>query len=156
MEREESSRQPRIVYPPHAFAIAVFASIGLCFLSNQSLFSFKAVKYLGAFFSIFGVLLCLWCKKLFSQAETEIKPFEESTAVIEKGPYRFSRNPIYLGMIAAVLGICLQMNDPLPLLAPVLFAVWIHFRFVLPEEKMMREVHGEMYQNYFARVRRWL
>jgi len=152
----EEEIKERKIYPPHVLVISVFASIGLCFLSNRTVFSSPMPGYLGALLSIFGIWLVICCRKLFLKVETEITPFKESTALIEEGPYAFSRNPIYLGMLLVLLGLCLQLNDPLPFLVPLLFFAWVSFYFVLPEEKMMAEVHGEKFKNYCSRVRRWL
>ncbi len=146
----------RRIYPPHVLVFSVFASIVLCFFSNQTIFDSPLPGYFGALFSIFGIWLVAYCRKLFIEFETEIIPFKESSTLLQCGPYSYSRNPIYLGMTFVLLGLCFQLNDPLPFVVPLLFFIWVNICFVLPEEKMMREVYGDEFIKYTGQVRRWL
>jgi len=65
-----------------------------------------AVYFVGDVLILIGMSLILWAVRLFAKAGTTIKPFEASTKMIVSGPYRWSRNPIYLGMVIILLGIC--------------------------------------------------
>jgi len=146
----------RAFFPPHALLLGVLAAVGLCFLSRVRILpSSEASALIGLPLSIFGVCLVLSCAYRFKKAETGLRPFTESTQVLTSGPYQISRNPIYLGMVLILLGVAFSLNKLLPFLVPVLFFVWVHFRFVLPEERMMEEVHGEEFLSYRAKVRRW-
>jgi protein-S-isoprenylcysteine O-methyltransferase Ste14 len=153
---EEVTLTDRRVYPPHVLVFSVFASITLCFFSEIRIFDSPLPGYFGALLSIFGIWLVISCRKLFIEFETEITPFKESSTLLQLGPYSYSRNPIYLGMTLVLLGICLQLNDPLPFLVPLIFFIWVNICFVLPEEKMMREVYGDQFVEYTGKVRRWL
>lgn len=97
-----------------------------------------------------------WSLWLFRRHRTGLLPGGATTSLIEEGPYRLSRNPLYVGLLALHLGIAL--------LVPSLWAVvtlpvsWllVWWGAVRPEERFLRERLGEPYVAYTHRVRRWL
>jgi len=97
-----------------------------------------------------------WSLWLFDRHETGLLPGQATHALIEEGPYRLSRNPLYVGLLALYLG--------LALLAPtfwglVLFpsaVLLVRWGAVRPEERFLRERFGSSYEEYTRRVRRWL
>jgi len=97
-----------------------------------------------------------WSLWLFSRHETGLLPGQATQAIIEEGPFRFSRNPLYVGMLALYLG--------LALLAPTLWGLVLFTAAVLlllwgaihPEERFLYERFGAPYEAYTRRVRRWL
>lgn len=104
-----------------------------------------------------GAFLCiLYCAYIFHKHDTEIKPLEESSYLILNWPYTISRNPIYLCMAIFLIAWCLWLESLSCLIVVVVFVLWIHFRFVLQEEKMLEARFGENYLAYKKRVRRWL
>jgi protein-S-isoprenylcysteine O-methyltransferase Ste14 len=103
-----------------------------------------------------GAALVLYCAGLFSRAGTTIKPFQESSELVTSGPYRFSRNPIYLGMAIALCGIAIALGTLTPWILVVPFVALITARFIRPEEEMLRARFGGAYDAYTRRVRRWI
>lgn len=103
-----------------------------------------------------GVALMLWAATAFRTARTTIVPRQEPSALVETGPYRRSRNPIYLADLMILAGWALVLGAPaaLLLLAP-LFSVLTR-RFVEPEEALLADRLGPAYAAYRARVPRWL
>ena len=93
---------------------------------------------------------------MFSRAGTTIKPFEESSALVTHGPYYFSRNPIYIGLVFALIGVGLAMGTIAPFAVVPIFIWLIHRRFILPEEAMLERTFGAAYAEYERQVRRWL
>ena len=83
-------------------------------------------------------------------------PWKPTTSIVERGPYRFSRNPMYLQLLVATLGAAVMlMNAWIVLLIPV--AMWVLVQFViLPEERYLEGKFGEGYLAYKRRVRRWI
>ncbi len=103
-----------------------------------------------------GVLLALWAERLFAHAGTGVRPFTPSTALVATGPYRLTRNPMYLGMILVLLGgFILGGSLSSFLLIPVFFWL-IHTRFVLPEEDHMAAHFGKDFEDFKQKTRRWL
>ena len=103
-----------------------------------------------------GLALIIWAALLFRRAGTGIVPFSDATALVAEGPYRFTRNPMYLGMAAMLLGAALLLGSLTPFLVIPAFMALIAERFILPEEAMLEREFGERYAAYKLRVRRWL
>ena len=97
-----------------------------------------------------------WSLWLFGRHETGLLPGQATRAMIEEGPYRLSRNPLYVGLLGLYLGLALLAPTFWGLVlfpAAVLLVLWgaIH-----PEERFLHERFGTPYDDYTRRVRRWL
>jgi protein-S-isoprenylcysteine O-methyltransferase Ste14 len=114
------------------------------------------LPWLGAAVFVAGFAVMLWGARTFAAAGTTIKPFERTHQLVATGPYRFTRNPMYLGMAAMLLGAALALGTPGPWLAAVALALTLHFRFIRNEERALVASLGEPYAEYRRRVRRWL
>ncbi len=118
-----------------------------------ALASFKLVGwgiFAGAFFMAWRA------KRRFDVAETPVRPFTESTTVVEEGLFRFSRNPMYLAMMIGMGGFALAIGDGLPFMVVPAFFVLITTQFIVHEEQLMEARFGQVYLDYKSRVRRWL
>jgi protein-S-isoprenylcysteine O-methyltransferase Ste14 len=89
-------------------------------------------------------------------AETNINPFKPTMSIVTAGPYRFTRNPLYLGVTLIYCGLTLIINTwwCFVFLVPVLLL--IHFGVVTREERYLERKFGDSYRQYRARVRRYL
>ena len=76
--------------------------------------------------------------------------------LVVTGVYRYSRNPMYLGMASVLLGLAITVGATTALLVPPVFMAIIEFRYIRPEEEMLRGVFPEEFPAYCQRVRRWL
>jgi protein-S-isoprenylcysteine O-methyltransferase Ste14 len=110
----------------------------------------------GLLFLLSGIVLAASAARLFSKAKTGIVPFSESTKLVVSGAYRFTRNPMYLGMFFCLIGVTLLVNNVLGLLVLLLFFFIIRQKFVLKEEVQMQETFGDDYAQFKARIRRWI
>ena len=112
---------------------------------------------LGAALAVLGAALALWGRLLFAREGTEIRPDSAvNSKLVISGPFAFTRNPMYLGLVALSLGIALWVGAWPMFLAPVaVFATanWVHIPF---EEAKMRRQFGPQFEAYTSRVRRWL
>jgi len=99
----------------------------------------------------------VWAAVLFHRAGTEINPISPTNrALIVDGPYRYTRNPMYLGLALVTLGVAIWVGAWPMFLAPVALFVttnWVHIPF---EETKMHRQFGASYDQYLARVRRWV
>ncbi|HVN64008.1 MAG TPA: isoprenylcysteine carboxylmethyltransferase family protein [Candidatus Binataceae bacterium] len=93
---------------------------------------------------------------LFHGAETTVNPFGEPTKMMTRMPFTFSRNPIYVGFTAALLGFALFFESFVMLLAPAIFYAVIDRTVIPREEAAMERIFGRQYLDYKQRVRRWL
>ncbi len=97
-----------------------------------------------------------WSLWLFARHQTGLLPGQSTQAMIEEGPYRLSRNPLYVGMLALYLSLALLGGTFWGLVlfpAAVLLVLW---GAILPEERFLQERFGEPYDDYRRRVRRWI
>lgn len=148
---------PKVYLPPPLLNALVYAaSVGLDRLWPLPRLEGHGVKLLSHLLLLVSIGLGVWGVTSFARARTPILPFWPSRTLITAGPFRFSRNPLYLGLALAYAGIALGWGMLWPLLLlPV--AVWIIARYVIrPEEAHLEAVFGERYRAYRRRVRRWL
>ena len=94
----------------------------------------------------------------FKRARTTINPFkpENSTALVTSGIYRFTRNPMYVGLTLVLLGWAAFLCSAWALLGPIVFVLYIGRFQIVPEERALSAKFGAAYTEYMARVRRWL
>ena len=105
-----------------------------------------------------GLALEIWALLHFRRARTTISPLapQKSSAIVRDGPYRFTRNPMYLGMAIQIAAFCLWLAHPLAPLGLVAFVAYITRFQILPEERAILARFGEPYAHYLRQVRRWL
>ena len=113
-------------------------------------------RYVGLIVMAPALALALWAALLFRRAGTGIVPFSPASALVTAGPYRFTRNPMYLGMAGVLLGAALFLGSLTPFIVIPAFMALIADRFIQPEEAMLERAFGRAYLDYKAKVRRWL
>ena len=152
IKMEES--HPKIL-PPHVAIGSLIVVIILHYLFPTPLIS-KPFNLLGILFFAGGLFVLFWSFGLFKKKDTPILPGQKPTALVIDGSYKFTRNPMYLGVATALLGVAIYLGDALAFLAPIVFFVFVSFKFIPKEEKLMEKLFGKGYINYKKRVRRWL
>ena len=146
----------RIIYPP------IWLLLGLItiFVCNEYYpgprFTSLVAQLVGGVIIIIGLLLLVSANGRFSRAGTGVIPFRNVSALVTDGIYRYTRNPMYVGMVAVLLGCAITVGASTALLVPPVFAVIVEMRFIRPEEAMLRELFQEHYRAYCSQVRRWL
>lgn len=103
-----------------------------------------------------GICLALWAAAAFAGAGTTIVPRERPSALVEAGPFRFSRNPIYVADCVVLAGWCLVIGAFVALPLVLILALVLDRLFIRPEENLLDAELGAPYRAYRARVRRWL
>lgn len=103
-----------------------------------------------------GVAGIGWSAWWFWKKRTTIEPHHAPTKLITEGPYRFTRNPIYLCLLAMLTGYVLWLGVLSPALLPPLFGSVLTRRFIVPEEERLIEIFGLEARRYLQRTRRWL
>lgn len=105
---------------------------------------------------IVGLAVAFSAVATFLAAGTPILPLEPATTIVKRGPYRFTRNPMYVGLTLVTLSLALYMNTAWALLlVPVAVAV-IDRGVIVPEERYLQHHFAEQYAAYKRQVRRWL
>jgi protein-S-isoprenylcysteine O-methyltransferase Ste14 len=114
-------------------------------------FTFLGILIIGA-----GLYLAFRTRALFLQNRTTLSPYESPAVLLTTGPFRMSRNPVYLAMAAVLFGSAVLMGTLVPFVFPVLFMVIIELLFITDEERRLEEIFGGAYREYTRRVRRWV
>ena len=144
------------ILPPTYFLASVALMVVLHFFLPIIESIPRPFNYLGLLPIAAGLVLNIWSSSLFKKSQTTIKPFEQPAKLVADGPFCFSRNPMYLGMVLALLGLFVLLGSLTPLV-PIPVFVWIiATRFIPPEEKAMERSFGQDYLGYKNRVRRWI
>jgi len=103
-----------------------------------------------------GLALDSWSLLHFLRARTSALPFRPASAIVARGPYRFTRNPMYLGMTLTLAGVGLLLGRTWILLAALAGALVMDRYAVRREERYLERRFGAEYVDYARRVRRWL
>jgi protein-S-isoprenylcysteine O-methyltransferase Ste14 len=114
------------------------------------------LAYLGAVPIVLGVLIVLISAGLFRLRKTTVNPFGEPAVVVQDGFYRFSRNPMYLGMLLVLTGVGLWLGNVLAVLLAPAFVVVMTRWYIVREEQLLEDRFGDEYRAYRGRVRRWI
>jgi len=146
-----------IIRPPLAWALAVVAGLVLDWLAPLPFLPEDwPAGLLGAVVFVLALALAIWAIDTMTRAGTNVPTNRPTTAIVESGPYRFTRNPIYLGMFGGLIGLGIAFDNPWLLLLMALFALVIRYGVVAREEAYLERMFGDAYRSYRRRVRRWL
>ncbi|MEH6569855.1 MAG: isoprenylcysteine carboxylmethyltransferase family protein [Halioglobus sp.] len=146
----------RIIYPPVWMVFGLITIFALNELFPGPRFTSIEAQVVGGVFIFLGLILLVIAGGLFKQAGTDLVPFKNVSALVTTGVYRFTRNPMYLGMTAVLLGTSITVGAFTALPIPAVFMLIIQFRFILPEEEMLRGIFPQDFPAYCSRVRRWI
>jgi protein-S-isoprenylcysteine O-methyltransferase Ste14 len=142
--------------PPVYLVGAMGAMVLLHFFFPIWEFGAPGARIVGVAIILIGFAFGFWAVFLFRRARTGVVPFSAATFLVLGGPYRYTRNPMYVGMALVLLGSAVFLASLAPFLVLPLFVLFINNRFILAEEAMLEEAFGEAYREYKAKVRRWL
>jgi protein-S-isoprenylcysteine O-methyltransferase Ste14 len=153
----ESGAQVRFP-PPLVFLAAIF--IGVAIQRMIAPLSLSLAPWLriatGILIVACGVSLIVSARIWFLRTGQSPIPWKPSPELIFQGPYRFTRNPMYVGLTLLVVGLGLAVNDLWISLCAAPALLVVHFIAVLPEERYLTEKFEKDYQGFLARVRRYI
>lgn len=143
----------KITYPPVILLSALIAQTILYFtfpmLINLSIL-------LGVFIILTGIFLVYSSLKKLSKMETTFIPDGQPNKLVIDGPFRVSRNPIYLGMLFILLGAAISLQSFSGLLIAFIFFLIINFTWIKHEEEKLDTTFNEEWKEYSEKTRRWL
>ncbi len=142
--------------PPNYFLILLLLSLGLHFVLPIKRIIYPPYIYFGYLFIVFGGVLNIWADTLFKKSKTTVKPNKTPTSLETSGPFRISRHPMYLGMVAILLGVAIVHGTIITFIFPLFFAVLMEIKFIPLEEKNLEKAFDEEYRKYKKKVRRWI
>lgn len=148
-----------LLIPPPVIMLAT----GVLMWVASTLFPALAFPWLhsaawGAAAALLGLAVSLSGVATFKHARTTVDPRRpaEATTLITSGIYRYSRNPMYLGVMLVLIGWALFLGNLLSALLIVGFVLYINRYQILPEERLLQEKFGGDFTAYKGRVRRWI
>ena len=105
---------------------------------------------------LLGMTLNISADRAFKKTGTTVKPFEVSTTLVTSGVFRYSRNPMYLGMVMILTGVAFLLGALSPFIIIPIFAITMDRVFIVSEENMLDQRFGGKWQQYKENVRRWI
>lgn len=145
-----------LVFPPVLFGTTLLAGIALQWARPLRFWEARAWRsILGAGLVVAGISLARWGERTMQRAGTEVRPDRPSSAIVDQGPFRYTRNPLYLGVNLMFLGAAFLGNAAWFFLLLLPMDLVLHFGVVRREERYLEEKFGENYRSYRGRVRRY-
>ena len=146
-----------VIRPPLAWGLAVIAGLALeGLVSLPFLPANPPARWLGVIAFVFALTLLAWAIVTISRTGSNVPTNLPTTTIVDSGPYRFTRNPIYLGMLLGLIGLAVAFDNLWLLMMLVPFALVIRYGVIAREEAYLERKFGDVYRGYRSRVRRWL
>lgn len=140
--------------PPTYFMLGFFTIILSYFIFPSLNVIVFPVNLFGIIVILFGFILVSKSYSLFQKYQTPHN-FDDSTSLIKEGVFKYSRNPMYLGMVLILIGLAISFGNLVSLIIPLAFFIIIHLMFIPFEEKKLEAIFKESYITYKHQVRKW-
>lgn len=150
------ARERTLDLPPVYFLVALALMAFFHQVAPGAQLLVAPYRYAGVVIMGLAIGLAVWAWLCFRRAGTGVMPFSPATALVTHGPYRFSRNPMYLGLAGTLLGAAVLIGSITPFIVLPAFMALIAERFIEAEEALLERTFARQYLDYKARVRRWL
>ncbi len=154
MPRPGETPPSSLPWPPILVALTVAAGRLLDFLAPAQLPEGSAP--VGAVLAVAALASDLWCARTLWRKKTTVMPHRIVAQLVTDGPYRYSRNPIYVSHVALTIAIGLMLRSFWTLALTPLLVLGLVKLAIEPEERHLASKFGEDFRAYAARVRRWL
>jgi protein-S-isoprenylcysteine O-methyltransferase Ste14 len=142
--------------PPIVMLLALAVALVLHRFWPLSIATRVAAMIAGAALSLFGIGIAAWGRLTLVKAGTNVNPYKPTLSIIDAGPFRFTRNPLYTGIQSLFVGISLLLGTWWGLILLVPAFLVLHCGVVLREERYLERKFGQSYLSYKGKVRRWL
>ncbi|PYR38118.1 MAG: isoprenylcysteine carboxylmethyltransferase family protein [Acidobacteria bacterium] len=143
-----------IVWPPLLYGGALIVVLILRAVWPMPIVAATTV-WLGLAFVVIGLAIMATGRRTMTAAGTNVNPSRPATTIVSSGPFRFTRNPLYVGVTLIFGGLTLAFNTWWGFIVLVPVLITMHFGVVLREERYLERKFGEPYRQYRSRVRRY-
>ncbi len=146
-------------YPPLLqFLVSAGIAYGVSNLTPDFVIRIQFLKLFAFVLAFVGITLLIAAVGLFAKSNTTVNPMEPGKArnLVTNGFYKYTRNPMYLGLLLCLTAFVTWLGNAASILGILLFLITMTIFQILPEEKVMSVKFGKEYEEYKARVRRWL
>jgi protein-S-isoprenylcysteine O-methyltransferase Ste14 len=143
---------------PWVLVLTYLLGVGLESMRHTSIRPQAAVvsTIAGTVLFALGAVMAGWGLIIFRKVRTTTVPGKTSVKLVTWGPYRFTRNPMYVGLVLAYIGEAGILKQIWPVLVLPLTVAYLNWTVIPVEEKRLKEVFSDEYDQYRARVRRWI
>jgi protein-S-isoprenylcysteine O-methyltransferase Ste14 len=146
-----------LTYRPPRIAIVLMAiSMGLWHFSPPDTLLHIPYKLIAGVSIVFGFAVMTWAWLQFRKSDTAVCPTSITSRIVTNGAYKYSQNPMYLGMLIMLTGASFLMGTIPSMFAPIGFFIVIDRAFIPYEEEKLLSVFGDVYSKYQMVTRRWL
>jgi protein-S-isoprenylcysteine O-methyltransferase Ste14 len=142
--------------PPRIAMVLLGISIGLWFFSPTETLLYIPYKFIATVSIISGFTVMTWAWLQFRKSDTAVCPTSKSSLIVTNGVYKYSRNPMYLGMLLMLTGASFFMGTMPSMFAPIGFFIIIDKVFIPFEEEKLQNFFGDVYSTYLTQTRRWV
>ena len=142
--------------PPRIAAGLTLAAAIVHWYANGSASMRFSSHWAGTFLGLTGFTLMMWAWLLFKRQNLAVCLPDRTAHITQTGPYRFTRNPMYLGMVLIMLGLALFIGTAPFYFSAIIYFGILNFCFCPFEEKKLSAAFGGEYSRYRRKVRRWL
>lgn len=152
-----SADRPGVLAPPPVIFLAAIVAGGvLQYLWPVALAAPWPARALGALLILGALALSAWGIVTLKRAGTTVNPHRPATALVQSGPYRYTRNPLYLALALGQLGLAFVLAWGWILILWPLAIMVVNQGVIVREERYLEKTFGEAYRTYRRHVRRWL
>ena len=144
------------IVPPVLLLIFIVAMVLSHYLIPGPIFAPRPYNLIGIVLMVVGFGIGLPAALRFRRVRTNLNTFNEPTVLVTDVVFRWTRNPMYLGMIVLLFGLAVLLGTLVPLLLAAVFAIIADRWYVRFEESAMRAKFGAAYEAYASQTRRWL
>jgi len=145
-----------IAFPPFIWLVNAVISVVVHLFIRLPIMSYSICLVCGIVFIILAPTLALSALITMKAAGTNVDPAKPALTIVRDGPFRFTRNPMYLALCLLQVGLGFFLNDWITLLFVVPLALIFHYGVILREERYLTAKFGEPYLQYKRTVRRWI
>ena len=148
------------IFPPAAPLLTVLVGVGLAYiwpLGWPSILEVPIGYWIGGGIILASIyFLGFRAVVIMRRSGQSENPYKKTTEIIETGPYRLTRNPMYLQMVLLCIGFAILLSNLWILVLTPICALLLHFLVILPEEAYLERKFGQSYFEYKKRIRRWI
>lgn len=142
--------------PPNLVVLILLVMVALTLVLPIAVWPPSSWRLVGLGPVVGGIGLTVGGSRIFSRVRTNIKTFDDPDVLVADGPFRRSRNPMYLGFVLFLVGVAILLGAASAWVGPIAFFVAADRWYIPFEEVRMSETFGPAYATYTSTVRRWL